>query len=349
MRLTKSGAKEVTSTIDRIAGLVQHQYGHLGLSQEDSIKVALVLDSLSDTIEKTAGLDRAPIDETGASVGHGQNGFDANAVGDEVPGPVEIVEPPNHSDIDDHFTQVNFQELRRLQQSGTLESKAAKGVILTKTARKTLVACGTGLSSHLDKLKILHAKIKNSPISDAADVAPSLKKQIDSVGEVHDYLLECEALGHGDATVVNMANTIMQAIGEELPYLEQIAAGFDPSSPVDAYNFMKLINDGSLAELVDVATTMIEEQATLLIEEVDEQVEEDEEEEEEAYKYASKKATSKSAKRAAPLSRRVFAGEEDKEDKEDKFPFAKKEAPKKEAPKKEASEKSSFFGFNLFS
>lgn len=347
MRLTKSGAKEVTSTIDRIAGLVQDQHNHLGLSQEDAIKVALVLDSLSDTIEKTAGLDRTPVDETGASVGHGQNGFDANAVGDEVPGPVEIVEPPNHSDIDDHFTQVNFQELRRLQQSGTLEANAAKGVILTKTARKALVACGTGLSSHLDKLKILHTKIKNSPISDAADVAPSLKKQIKSVSEVHDYLLECEAMGHGDVTVVNMANTIMQAIGEELPYLEQIAAGFDPSSPVDAYNFMKLINDGSLAELVDVATTMIEEQATLLIEEGEEQAEEEDEEEVE-YKFASKKASPAKPNPAkkASLARRVFAGEEE-EKKE--FPFAKKEAPEEAAPKKAAPKKASFYGFNLFS
>lgn len=356
MKMTKRGAAEVTSMIDRLAGLVQDQYTTLGLGQSDAIRVATVLDALSDQIEKKAGihragLDRSPVDETGNSVDHGENGFDPNAIADQVPGPQEIVEPPPHDDIDNHFKQDHFQELRRLQQSGTLESNAASGRILTKNASRR-IACSNSLSAVEDQLKILYKRISGSDIDDVSSVAPSIKSQITAVGKIRDYMLDQQAYGILDASDTLDIEQVLLALQEELPFLEEIAAGFNNASPVDAYNFMKKLNDGSLVDLIDVATSMVEEQADRITEGGDE------EEEDDASMRLARVKPKKAASKSKPTRKMRFAEEEPKkgepkkgepkEEEEDTSDEDSADEDSAEDPPKESSKKASFYGFNLF-
>jgi hypothetical protein len=76
-------------------------------------------------------------------VEHGEGGFDPNLIGDEVPGPLEIIEPPSEPWMAGHFTQEKYHVLGELQEAGelgpvhlaSLLTKAA-GIILAQESEK---------------------------------------------------------------------------------------------------------------------------------------------------------------------------------------------------------------------
>jgi hypothetical protein len=129
-KLTRQGARNLTATLDRIASVIQENPKLLGVDHRIASDFAYRCDLLSDAIETTASTNfpksaadahGAGEDEEGMSVDHGWEGsFDANSIGDEVPGPLEIVEPPSEPWMDGHFTQEKFTALGDLQTEGKM-------------------------------------------------------------------------------------------------------------------------------------------------------------------------------------------------------------------------------------
>jgi hypothetical protein len=153
-RLTRQGARNLTAALDNIAQVVQHRAALLGLDKRTATDFAYRCDLLSDAIERTASanfpLSRQAAnaygegnDDEGLSVEHGEGGFDPNLIGDEVPGPLEIIEPPSEPWMDGHFTQEKYHVLGDLQEAGelgpvhlaSLLTKAA-GIILAQESEK---------------------------------------------------------------------------------------------------------------------------------------------------------------------------------------------------------------------
>ena len=129
--LTRKGARNLTAALDLIANTIQKNPELLGIDNRIAKDFALRCDLLSDVVEKRAVQNyplnrKAGVDETGLSVDFSNGGFDANAIGDVVPGPLEIIEPPSEPWMDDHFTQENFMELGEMEQSGELAAAAAQ-------------------------------------------------------------------------------------------------------------------------------------------------------------------------------------------------------------------------------
>lgn len=153
-RLTRQGARNLTAALDSIAQVVQHRAALLGLDKRTATDFAYRCDLLSDAIERTASANQ-PLsrqaansygkgnDDEGMSVEHGEGGFDPNLIGDEVPGPLEIIEPPSEAWMDGHFTQEKYHVLGELQEAGelgpvhlaSLLTKAA-GILLAQQSEK---------------------------------------------------------------------------------------------------------------------------------------------------------------------------------------------------------------------
>ena len=152
--LTRRGAANVTTDLDKLAILFQIRAAALGIPAKIAQDFAYRCDLLSDHIEKHAtrlagesdeeaedddfetASKKAAIDETGTSIepGPDNNGFDANQIGDEVAGPLDIITPPDEPWMAGHFTQEKFVSLAEKQQSGELASNAASGKADAKLA-----------------------------------------------------------------------------------------------------------------------------------------------------------------------------------------------------------------------
>ena len=162
-KLTRRGAANVTTDLDKIASLFQNRAAALGVPSKIAHDFAYRCDLLSDHIEKyatrlaaeegdesaedeeapaTAGKRKAAVDETGTSVepAPGNQGFDANEIGDEKAGPLEIITPPDEPWMNTHFTQEKFVALTEKQQSGELAANAAAGKADPKLASTSIEA-----------------------------------------------------------------------------------------------------------------------------------------------------------------------------------------------------------------
>ena len=127
-KLTRRGARNLTATLDRVATVIQNNPSILGIDRKIALDFARRCDLLSDAIETTAVLNypkNAAIDETGTSVEPDGEGFDANEIGDEVPGPLETITPPEEPWMSGRFTQEKYVRLRDKEVSGELASGAA--------------------------------------------------------------------------------------------------------------------------------------------------------------------------------------------------------------------------------
>jgi len=158
-KLTRRGAANVTTDLDKIATLFQSRAAALGVPEKIAHDFAYRCDLLSDHIEKyatrlaaeggegdaeaeeeeapaTAGKKKAAVDETGTSIepGPDNQGFDANEIGDLKAGPLEIITPPDEPWMAGEFTQERFVSLREKQQSGELAANAAAGKADAKLA-----------------------------------------------------------------------------------------------------------------------------------------------------------------------------------------------------------------------
>ena len=128
-KLSRRGARELTSTLDRIATVIQNNPDLLGIPEKVAKDYAYRCDLISDAVERTASanfpLDKsAAIDEEGMSI-EPTGGFDPNAIGDVTGGPLEIIEPPSEPWMAGHFSGAEFNELGEMQESGALAAGAA--------------------------------------------------------------------------------------------------------------------------------------------------------------------------------------------------------------------------------
>lgn len=140
-KMTRRGAANVTTDLDKIANLFQNRAAALGVPEKIAHDFAYRCDLLSDHIEKYA-TRLAAVDETGTSVEPepGNQGFDANEIGDLKAGPLEIITPPDEPWMAGEFTQQEFVALREKQQSGELAANAAAGKADPKLASTSLEA-----------------------------------------------------------------------------------------------------------------------------------------------------------------------------------------------------------------
>ncbi len=153
-KLTRQGARNLTATLDRVATVIQNNPDLLGVDKKIAMDFARRCDLLSDAIETTAVINfpkSAAIDETGLSVEPlpGDEGFDANEIGDEVPGPLEIITPPDEPWMGGHFTQEKYVQLSEKQESGELAAAAAAGTKLAALleARERSFSAASGLDN----------------------------------------------------------------------------------------------------------------------------------------------------------------------------------------------------------
>ena len=155
--LSRRGALEITQTADRLASLVQNHHDLLGIDPKIAVDYALRTDMISDMVETTAvsnfpreaaegdlsseeqkaladdadpksddqntkpnatSGDKMAVDEEGGSLGATNGGWDPTQIGDQVPGPKEIITPPSEPWMGGHFTQQELHELGEKEEAG---------------------------------------------------------------------------------------------------------------------------------------------------------------------------------------------------------------------------------------
>lgn len=99
MKMTKKGARSVTTALDHIAALFQNDYEVLGVPQHIANDFAFKCDLLSDRVERMAGINREALSELDVNK---EKGFDPEVIGEEVSGPME-------GDGDESYMKAEFK------------------------------------------------------------------------------------------------------------------------------------------------------------------------------------------------------------------------------------------------
>jgi tRNA nucleotidyltransferase/poly(A) polymerase len=185
--LSKSGAKAVTTDLDKLAALFESEAETLGIPARIAQDFAYRCDLLSDTLDKIAldGLD--PVDESKEMA----PAVDPEEVGKEVGGPVSG-DADEKSYMDGQFTQQVNRELRERQEGGDLDApktneeiqspqpgKQASFESMYKAAQELMshTASEEDVVAYIGKLAQLEAQM--DMISKAAsDTAVNLRKAI---------------------------------------------------------------------------------------------------------------------------------------------------------------------------
>jgi len=121
-KLTRRGARNVTSALDNLATAIQQNPEIFGIESKIAKDFAFRCDLLSDAIETTASINfpRKAADEEGLSVK--TEGWDADQIADKAPGPLE--HEVDESDYMKTFDETEFHELGEREESGSLENGA---------------------------------------------------------------------------------------------------------------------------------------------------------------------------------------------------------------------------------
>jgi|TARA_R110000824_G_scaffold48399_6_gene136699 hypothetical protein len=99
-QLTRKGARQLTSAIDRVAECVQLNHTALGIDPKIAVDFAYRCDLISDAVETTA-VTNHPLDKSAE--------YAADEIGAETKGP--IYEEDSDPDLKGQFTQKEFQQL----------------------------------------------------------------------------------------------------------------------------------------------------------------------------------------------------------------------------------------------
>jgi hypothetical protein len=160
-QLTKQGAIQVSTDLDRLATVFQQEHATLGISEKIAKDFALRCDILSDLVEKKAGVARAedgslkdPVlaKYAGDLRKHAEmnpkqnftmedvkpNEFDPAEIGEEQSGALLRNSDEPYMDV---FKQDEFDQLRQVQQDGMFSNAKAAALALRKMA-KLLAAHG---------------------------------------------------------------------------------------------------------------------------------------------------------------------------------------------------------------
>jgi hypothetical protein len=229
--LTSQGAKQVTTTLDRIANLFDKEAQSLGIPAHVASDFAYRCDLLSDYVEKHAGGERTALDELDVVK---EDGFDPDDIGREVAGPSEG-DGDESSYMDGHFTQQSHRELREEQEEGDLAApshepqsaepgkQASKIMLLVKKAHDEQVM---ELGHMRDQLKLCIAKLGASDAEGVSGIATASDALVASVDSVRDDLIAAGAAGDDGLSLVSLAasDRVVGAVGEVVPYLQGLCA-----------------------------------------------------------------------------------------------------------------------------
>jgi hypothetical protein len=112
-RITKKGAFQASTALDRVATLIQAEHAALGIPEKIAADFAHRCDLLSDRIEVTAGLER----DEGGEVKNAD--FDPSEIGREDGGPLEG-DGDESGYMGGQFSQQENRELREEVEGGNL-------------------------------------------------------------------------------------------------------------------------------------------------------------------------------------------------------------------------------------
>jgi len=146
-KLSKQGAMQVTTDLDRIASLFEQEHETLGISDKIAGDFALRCDILSTAVEKTAGIERTPegklkdpellklaqMDPTQnyTETKVKPNEFDPSEIAKETPAALLRNTDEPYMDV---FRQDEYDQLREVQQTGMFSNAKTAAVLVKKMA-----------------------------------------------------------------------------------------------------------------------------------------------------------------------------------------------------------------------
>lgn len=202
-KLSKKGAISVTSTLDRIASVIQEEFKTLGVPKKIADDFARRCDAISDRIEKMAGMDR-------------QAGFDAATIGIGKAGPLE--KDADESFMNGEFTQQENRELREDQESGKLGPNPVNGpqppspgkqASFARVGKQTVVNKLSSIGNDLTSAAIRMAEAKQ------VKLAHVLTKLAQAVMTAQVGILN-------DTVTASQSDKIMEALGYVMPHLAAV-------------------------------------------------------------------------------------------------------------------------------
>jgi hypothetical protein len=172
MKMTKKGARSVTTALDQIASLFQNEHETLGVPQRIATDFAYRCDLLSDRVERMAGLKREALTELDVNK---EKGFDPEVIGEEVGGPLEG--DGDEAFMKAEFTQQENRELRERVQDGDLGMKTNPEEQTPQAGKQASV--NVRLASACGKLLQASSNVSN------AIVANNIAKLASAAMQVH--------------------------------------------------------------------------------------------------------------------------------------------------------------------
>lgn len=202
MKMTKKGARSVTTALDQIASLFQNDYEVLGVPQHIANDFAMKCDLLSDRVERVAGIERQALSELDVNK---EKGFDPEAIGEEVAGPLEG--DGDESFMKAEFTQQENRELRERVQDGDLGMKTNPEEQAPQSGKQASV--NARLASACGKLLQASATVPNDI------VANNVAKLANAAMQIH---LGCQC---GSIPAVQ-AERVLAAINHVIPVVANV-------------------------------------------------------------------------------------------------------------------------------
>lgn len=202
MKMTKKGARSVTTALDHIASLFQNDFEVLGVPKHIANDFAFKCDLLSDRVERMAGLNRKALTELDVNK---ETGFDPEVIGEESSGPMES--DGDESFMKAEFTQQENRELRERVQNGDLGMKINPEKQAPQAGRQASV--NVRLASACGKLLQASATVPN------AIVANNIAKLAHAAMQVH---LACQC----GAVSVGKAERVLAAINHVIPVVANV-------------------------------------------------------------------------------------------------------------------------------
>jgi hypothetical protein len=179
-QLTRKGARELTTAIDRVAECVQHNHNTLGIDPKIAMDFAYRCDLISDAVETTA-VTNFPLDKSAE--------YAADEIGAETKGPIYQEDPS--PDLKGQFTQKEFQQLTdevegtnspKFVDNGKKLAGAVDAVLAADNSLELITAMET-LNTELDDVETKSAKTRVPGYSPM-----QLKQEIDRLSQLRQEI-----------------------------------------------------------------------------------------------------------------------------------------------------------------
>jgi hypothetical protein len=133
-QLTRTGARNLTATLDRIASAVQENPALLGMDNKSAKDFEYRCDLISDAVERTAVAnfpksadENTSVPAEGGAYQVAKPGIEKE-IGAETKGPIYEQDPATSKDLDGQFTQADYHQLTELAEKLKTAAEAATPV-----------------------------------------------------------------------------------------------------------------------------------------------------------------------------------------------------------------------------